>query len=61
MNQKHTITVPELGLTFGTGTLAKFANGAVTVTIGETTVFVSATVASTMTGKTLFVPLMSAR
>jgi len=48
MNQKHTVTVPELGLTIGTGTLAKFANGAVTVTVGETTVFVSATVAATI-------------
>jgi polyribonucleotide nucleotidyltransferase len=48
MNQKHTVTVPGLGIQFATGTLAKFANGAVTVTVGETTVFVSATVASTM-------------
>jgi len=48
MNQKHTVTVPGLGIKFATGTLAKFANGAVTVTVGETTVFVSATVASTM-------------
>jgi polyribonucleotide nucleotidyltransferase len=48
MNQKHTVTVPELGIEFATGTLAKFANGAVTVSVGETTVFVSATVASTM-------------
>jgi len=47
MNQKHTVSVPELGLTIGTGTLAKFANGAVTVSVGETTVFVSATVAAT--------------
>ena len=48
MNQKHTVTVPGLDIKFATGTLAKFANGAVTVTVGETTVFVSATVASTM-------------
>ena len=48
MNQKHIVSVPELGLTIGTGTLAKFANGAVTVTVGETTVFVSATVAATI-------------
>ena len=48
MNQKHTVTVPGLGITIATGTLAKFANGAVTVTVGETTVFVSATVAATL-------------
>jgi polyribonucleotide nucleotidyltransferase len=46
MNQKHTVTVPELGLTIGTGTLAKFASGAVTVSSGETNVFVSATVSN---------------
>jgi polyribonucleotide nucleotidyltransferase len=48
MNQKHSVTVPGLGLTFSTGSLAKFANGSVTVTSGETIVFVSATVASTI-------------
>ena len=48
MNQKHIVTVPEHGLTFAAGTLAKFANGAVTVTAGETIVFVAATVASTI-------------
>ncbi|HEY1791699.1 MAG TPA: polyribonucleotide nucleotidyltransferase [Opitutaceae bacterium] len=48
MNQKHTITVPEYGITFSTGTLAKLANGAVNVTVGETNVFVAATVSQTM-------------
>jgi polyribonucleotide nucleotidyltransferase len=57
MNQKHTVTVLELGIKFATGTLAKFANGAVTVTVGETTVFVSATVASTMRPGQDFFPL----
>jgi polyribonucleotide nucleotidyltransferase len=57
MNQKHSVTVPELGIQFATGTLAKFANGAVTVTVGETTVFVSATVASTMRPGQDFFPL----
>jgi len=57
MNQKHTVTVPELGIKFATGTLAKFANGAVTVTVGETTVFVSATVAATMRPGQDFFPL----
>ena len=48
MNQKHTVKVPELGLEFATGSIAKFASGSVTVTAGETTVFVSATVAATI-------------
>ena len=46
MNQKHSVTVPGLDLTFGAGTLAKFASGAVTISSGETTVFVSATVSA---------------
>ncbi|HZL46892.1 MAG TPA: polyribonucleotide nucleotidyltransferase, partial [Opitutaceae bacterium] len=57
MNQKHTVTVPGLDIQFATGTLAKFANGAVTVTVGETTVFVSATVASTLRPGQDFFPL----
>jgi polyribonucleotide nucleotidyltransferase len=48
MIQQHNVNVPECGLKFSTGSLAKFANGAVTVTAGETIVFVSATVASTI-------------
>jgi polyribonucleotide nucleotidyltransferase len=48
MNQKHTVSVPEYGITIGTGSLAGFASGAVTVTVGETIVFVSATAATTM-------------
>jgi hypothetical protein len=39
---KHTVTVEDLGITIGTGTLAKQANGAVTISLGETTVFVAA-------------------
>ena len=57
MNQKHTVTVPGLDIQFATGTLAKFANGAVTVTVGETTVFVSVTVASTLRPGQDFFPL----
>jgi len=57
MNQKHSVTVPGLGIKFATGTLAKFANGAVTVTVGETTVFVSATAATTMRPGQDFFPL----
>ena len=48
MNQKHTVKVQGLDLSFGAGTLAKFASGAVTITSGETTVFVSSTVSSTI-------------
>jgi polyribonucleotide nucleotidyltransferase len=47
MQQKHSVTVPGLGITFSTGTYAKFANGAVNVSVGETNVFVTATIAQT--------------
>jgi polyribonucleotide nucleotidyltransferase len=47
MNQKHSVTVPELGITFSTGTYANLANGAVNVAVGETNVFVTACVAQT--------------
>jgi polyribonucleotide nucleotidyltransferase len=57
MNQKYSVNVPELGLTISTGSLAKFANGAVTVTSGETTVFVAATAATTMKPGQDFFPL----
>jgi hypothetical protein len=48
MNQKHNVTVPGLGLTFSTGSIAQLAGGAVNVYVGETNVFVSACVAQTM-------------
>ena len=57
MNQKHTITVPGLGITFGTGSLANFASGAVTVQVGETTVFISATAAENIKPGQDFFPL----
>jgi polyribonucleotide nucleotidyltransferase len=47
MKQKHSVTVPGLGITFSTGTYAKFANGAVNVSVGETNVFVTVTIAQT--------------
>src|ERR1700678_1109224 len=47
MNQKHTVSVPEYGITFSTGSIGKLANGAVNVTVGDTNVFVAATVAAT--------------
>src|SRR5258708_18941986 len=57
MNQKTSVKVPEYGITFGTGSLAHLANGAVTVTVGETIVFVSATVAANIKPGQDFFPL----
>jgi polyribonucleotide nucleotidyltransferase len=57
MNQKHTVTIPEYGITIAAGSLAKLANGAVTVTTGETIVFVAATAATTMRPGQDFFPL----
>ncbi len=57
MNQKHTVTIPEYGITFGTGSLAHLANGAVTVQVGETTLFVSATAAENIKPGQDFFPL----
>ena len=57
MNQKHNVTVPEYGITFSTGTLAKFANGAVNVCVGETNVLVTATVSSSVKPGQDFFPL----
>lgn len=41
-NQKYSVTVEDLGITISAGDIAKQANGAVTITLGETCVFVSA-------------------
>ncbi len=57
MNNKQTVEVPGMGLQFTTGDMAKFSNGAVTVTLGETKVFVSATAATTMRPGQDFFPL----
>ncbi len=46
LKQKHSVTVDDLGITIETGTLAKQANGAITIQLGETMVFVAATAAS---------------
>jgi polyribonucleotide nucleotidyltransferase len=45
MKQKHSVTIDELGITISTGSIARLANGAVTISKGETTLFVSATAA----------------
>lgn len=56
-NQKYTVTVEDLGITISTGTLAKQANGAVTITLGETCVFVSATAAESLRPDQNYFPL----
>ena len=48
LKQKYSVTVEEYGMTFESGTLAKQANGAVTIQVGETTVFVAATAANSI-------------
>jgi len=45
MKQKHSVTIEELGITISTGSIARLANGAVTIRKGDTTLFVSATAA----------------
>ncbi|MGA1205475.1 MAG: polyribonucleotide nucleotidyltransferase [Opitutales bacterium] len=57
LKQKHSVTVEEYGITFEAGTLAKQANGAVTVTLGETTVFVAAVAATKLREGQDFFPL----
>ena len=57
MNQKHTVKIPELGITFSTGSIAQLANGAVNVEVGETNVFVAVTAAQTMRPGQDFFPL----
>ncbi|MCH8475666.1 MAG: polyribonucleotide nucleotidyltransferase [Opitutales bacterium] len=46
MKQKHTVEIPELGLIFNTGTMAKMASGSVTLTLGESVLFCAATAAN---------------
>lgn len=48
MIQSKSITVDDLEITFSTGDIARLASGAVTVACGETSLFVSATVAKTI-------------
>jgi len=57
MNQKHIVTIPEYGISIAAGSVAKLANGAVTVTTGETIVFVAASAATTMRPGQDFFPL----
>ena len=48
MNQKHNVTAEKLGIQISSGTLAGLAGGAVTISKGETNLFVSATAAATL-------------
>lgn len=57
MNQKHNVTAEKLGIQISTGTLAGLASGAVTITKGDTNVFVSATAATTLRPGQDFFPL----
>ena len=57
LEQKHVVHVEDYGLTFQTGTLAKQANGSVTIRKGETNVFVAATAAATLREGQDFFPL----
>ncbi len=57
LDQKYSVTVERLGISMGTGTLAKQANGAVTVRLGDTIVFVSAVAAATLKPDQDFFPL----
>jgi len=57
MKQKHAVTVEGLEMTFSTGSIAKQASGAVTVSLGETNLLVTATVASQLRPDQDFFPL----
>ena len=57
LQQKHSITVPGLGITFSTGTYAALANGAVNVCVGETNLFVTACVSQSVKPGQDFFPL----
>ncbi len=57
MNQKYSVSVAELGLKISTGSLAQLASGAVTISLGETEVFVSAQVAASIKPGQDFFPL----
>jgi len=57
MNQKHNVTAEKLGIQISSGTLAGLAGGAVTISMGETNLFVSATAAATLRPGQDFFPL----
>ena len=57
MKQKYSVNVEGLGITISTGSIAKQANGAVTIQLGETSVFVSAVAAAAVKPDQDFFPL----
>ena len=57
MKQKHNVTAEKLGITISSGTMAGLASGAVTISLGETVLFVSATAASTLRPDQSWFPL----
>ena len=57
MKQKYNVSAEGLGIEFSTGTLAGLANGSVTIRMGETELFVSATAASSLRPGQDFFPL----
>ncbi len=57
MKQKYSVEVEGLGITISSGTLAQQASGAVTISQGETTVFVSTTAADNVRPGQDFFPL----
>ncbi|MGX8717201.1 MAG: polyribonucleotide nucleotidyltransferase, partial [bacterium] len=57
LNQKYSVQVNGMDLSFSTGSLAQRANGSVTVRSGDTIVFVSATMAREVAPNQDFFPL----
>jgi polyribonucleotide nucleotidyltransferase len=57
MKQKHNVTIEGMGITLSTGTIAQLAGGAVTVTLGETVLFVAATASPNLRPGQDFFPL----
>ena len=57
MNQKHNVTIEEMGITLSTGSMARQASGAVTITLGESVLFCAATAANKMRPGQDFFPL----
>lgn len=57
MKQKYSVEVKDLDMTISTGTIAKQANGSVTISVGETTLFVSAVAANSVKPGQDFFPL----
>ena len=57
LNQKYSVEVNGMDLSFSTGSLAQRANGSVTVRSGNTIVFVSATMAREVAPNQDFFPL----